>query len=575
MQACRISLVAAALFASLGLETASAQDAKSRASLEEKFNAARVLYQGKHFAEAAALLEPFYIAGPSDVGREWYSVMYDLACDEALVGHKERALEVLAASQADGGSISAEHLAADTDLTSLHGDPRFTHLVDEAKSHQRLWSNEPGQDAPYAPDLSQESKVAGLSAFWAEARFNFAFFDRQPELDWNQRYLSYIPLVRATKSTEDYYRVMMRFAAELKDGHTNIWPPDVLTDAFYASPGLRTRLLENSVVVTAVDDPALSAQGWKVGDVLRKINNEDVRSYAEREVAPYQSTSTSQDLISRTYGFALLQGHAGSDLAVTVENAQGRTSLRYLKRLASEQRAKFIHRPKADFVLRSDGIAVLTVNEFEDEEGTKLLLANFTKVLSSKGLIIDIRANGGGNTPLDLLQMLADKPVPGPWQRTRMYRAVDRAWGTLPGWYDLPTEQYPPDATHHVSVPVAVLTSAMTFSAAEDFTAAFNAMHRGITVGQTTGGSTGQPLFFHLPGGGSGRVCTKNDRAGDGAVFEGIGLVPTIEASPTLADVRSGIDVVMNRAAAALLEKQPQRNHHRLLIPNDDLRLTL
>ena len=96
----------------------------------------------------------------------------------------------------------------------------------------------------------------------------------------------------------------------------------------------------------------------------------------------------------------------------------------------------------------------------------------------------------------------------------------------LPGWAALPVEQIPADADHHVAVPVAVLTGAMTFSAAEDFVAAFDAMHRGITVGEATGGSTGQPLIFHLPGGGSARVCTKDDRAANGMVFEGVGLVP-------------------------------------------------
>jgi len=111
----------------------------------------------------------------------------------------------------------------------------------------------------------------------------------------------------------------------------------------------------------------------------------------------------------------------------------------------------------------------------------------------------------------------------------------------------------PADAEHHVDVPVAVLTSARTFSAAEDFVAAFNAMHRGITVGEATAGSTGQPLFFQLPGGGSARVCTRNDRGPDGAVFEGLGLRPTIFVSPTIDSVRQGKDVAMERAVAALV----------------------
>lgn len=56
-----------------------------------------------------------------------------------------------------------------------------------------------------------------------------------------------------------------------------------------------------------------------------------------------------------------------------------------------------------------------------------------------------------------------------------------------------------------------VLTSARTYSAAEDFVVAFDAMKRGTIVGEPTGGSTGQPLLFVLPGGGTGRVCTKRD----------------------------------------------------------------
>jgi hypothetical protein len=36
-------------------------------------------------------------------------------------------------------------------------------------------------------------------------------------------------------------------------------------------------------------------------------------------------------------------------------------------------------------------------------------------------------------------------------------------------------------------------------------------------------------------------------------VFEGIGLVPTVPLSPTVENVRSGADVVMDRAVAMLL----------------------
>jgi C-terminal processing protease CtpA/Prc len=99
---------------------------------------------------------------------------------------------------------------------------------------------------------------------------------------------------------------------------------------------------------------------------------------------------------------------------------------------------------------------------------------------------------------------------------------------------------------------VIVLTSAATFSAAEDFVVAFDAMHRGTLVGETTAGSTGQPLMFKLPGGGSARICTKDDSYPDGRVFEGVGFPPQVEVSPTVSDIQEGRDAALERAIEML-----------------------
>lgn len=105
-------------------------------------------------------------------------------------------------------------------------------------------------------------------------------------------------------------------------------------------------------------------------------------------------------------------------------------------------------------------------------------------------------------------------------------------------------------------MPVIVLTSPRTFSAAEDFAVAFDAMQRGTIVGEATGGSTGQPLLFSLPGGGSGRVCTKRDTYPDGREFVGVGVQPHIKVAPTVADFRNGRDTVLEAALAELKKRQ-------------------
>lgn len=75
--------------------------------------------------------------------------------------------------------------------------------------------------------------------------------------------------------------------------------------------------------------------------------------------------------------------------------------------------------------------------------------------------------------------------------------------------------------------------------------AAFRAIRRGPVVGEATGGSTGNPLAFPLPGGGWARVCSKHDVGPDGTEFVGVGLRPDVAVPATAADVRAGRDAAL------------------------------
>ena len=67
-------------------------------------------------------------------------------------------------------------------------------------------------------------------------------------------------------------------------------------------------------------------------------------------------------------------------------------------------------------------------------------------------------------------------------------------------------------------------------------------------IGEASGGSTGQPLSFELPGGGSGRICTKRDTYPDGKEFVGVGIQPDIVVKPLLANIRKNKDTVLEAA---------------------------
>jgi C-terminal processing protease CtpA/Prc len=150
--------------------------------------------------------------------------------------------------------------------------------------------------------------------------------------------------------------------------------------------------------------------------------------------------------------------------------------------------------------------------------------------------------------------MLTDKPIQGFSGKTLDYKPDVRAQGGTPGWFKEPAWAVSPDPAHFYAKPVILLVSARTYSAAEDFIALFDAMRRGTLVGETTGGSTGQPLSFKLPGGGSAEICTRDVAYPDGRVFEGVGIPPQVKVSPTVSDIRQGRDAALERAIEMLQE---------------------
>jgi carboxyl-terminal processing protease len=97
-----------------------------------------------------------------------------------------------------------------------------------------------------------------------------------------------------------------------------------------------------------------------------------------------------------------------------------------------------------------------------------------------------------------------------------------------PFWEDNGPSLWDPNSKIYYDKPVVALVGPRTFSAAGDFTVAFDFMKRGKLVGIATGGSTGQPVPFELPGGGSARVCGKHDSYPDGKEFVGVGVIPDL-----------------------------------------------
>lgn len=476
---------------------------------------------------------------------EGYSDLLSLATAYSRLGRKAQALGALEQANAALWAPAGAAYLADPAFDALREEPRFTAVVATSLLPARLWKG-PASATPYKDVLTVEERVAGLSLFWAEARQNFVYFDRVPDLDWDQVYMEYLAKVMAANSTRDYYAVMRELAPLLRDGHTNIVPPGELNSEFAARPPLRTVLAEGRVLVRHVDDAALAAR-VQAGEEVLAIDGVPVRQYVEQRVYPLVSAGAPEDRDFQAYTVQLLNGRAADPVRLRLARADG------AEHEESLARSSGYHWPEAHaFRMLADGVAYIAIEQFTDDTGLKAFEAALPQIMQARALIIDMRRNGGGNGEIGLkiLTYLSKAPIPGALSRVRGGDNYLRAAsGSLVSWAPLAAGGGYVLARDQVFTgPVALLTGPQTYSAGEDFAVSFAIMKRGAIIGEATGGSTGQAINFTLPGGGWARVCAKRDVFPDGREFVGIGVTPDIEVRLTVDALRGKRDAVLERA---------------------------
>ena len=402
-------------------------------------------------------------------------------------------------------------------------------------------------------ELPEDKRIAGFARLWSEVKYNFAFFDQVPEIDWDKVLADYLPRIQAAKTDVAYYDVLRECIALLRDGHTSVSGP---SDVQSGRLPLRLQRVEGLATITRLPlaaqiknrkwQDALAAADLKLGEAIIDINNMAVGDILTKDIYPYISASTSQALCREAYPM-LVYGPVGTRVLCRIRGIDGEereASLYYGRYRFPDDPEKAVNDP----------LVYINITGFGSDRSAKEFDAKFDEIKRSKGLILDVRENGGGSTRhgYAIVSRLIKKTIPGSHWRSPKHIAAYKAWGRTVPWQEGDHGRIRPHKTIHYGGPVVLLTGPGTVSAAEDFVVAFQTSGRGKVIGQRTNGSTGQPLRVQLPGGGSARICTKRDTYPDGRDFVGIGCIPDIEVEPTRQDVAAGRDPVLEKAMEVL-----------------------
>jgi carboxyl-terminal processing protease len=418
-------------------------------------------------------------------------------------------------------------------------------LAARSSSAQQTLPAQNGGDA-----ISVEERVAGFVRLWSEVKYNFAFFDRVPELNWDKVLDEYLPQVLKEQTTEEYYRLLERCVARLKDGHTTVYPPH---KGQVGQLPVRLKTVAGKLIVAEVAEAAAAAEPrLKPGLEITHVDGRPVAKILKQDIYPYVADSTPQNR-DRWAVRRLIEGPVDSQAEVRTQDADGK-ALEF-----NLTRANWRYPRTSSFRFQDVGedMAYVALDSFESDEAASWFKGKMQEILRHKGLVIDVRSNGGGssNVGYAVLSRLIDKPAYGSRWKTRQYMPAFRAWGQKETWHEGGPSVVKPAAEKPFLGPVVVLIGADTVSAAEDFVVAIHAAGRATLVGEKTAGTTGMPLMIKLPRGGRARICTKWDFYPDGREFVGVGVIPDVEVYPSRESLAAGSDVVLEKGLQVLAKR--------------------
>lgn len=399
------------------------------------------------------------------------------------------------------------------------------------------------------PPLSDRMMIA--AQIYHTVKRYFAHWENlPPTYDWDAKFRAYLDDVAAAPDRRAFSLASIRLVASLANGHTRFADDALTTDdrlPFNARP------IDGKWTVTASRTALLNP-----GDVIERIDGVPVDTWlAPTRALVGQSDRRGQDRLVLFYPWLMPQ-------VVSLELAGGR-KVRIDRAAPRSERRPALGPDAVTTAVRADGTVVIRIPSFDDPKYESDALDAVKSHAGARLILFDVRGNGGGSTPRRLLAAIMDRPYSGTLVATPMtFAEFDAHESMEPGSNPAPKAmmRYGPEVTMPdptpVKGPMALLIDGGCGSACEDFAIRFQSGARGPVLGESTFGSTGQPIDVSWPRWNMDlRVSTKREYFPDGSPFEGVGVRPGIAVPLTIADVKSPGDPQLDRAVAAALSAAP------------------
>ena len=393
--------------------------------------------------------------------------------------------------------------------------------------------NNPTTTVAFRADWTRNVQAEHRAAFNEVWRlYNRGFYD--PNFhgrDWIGIKKRYEPMLSSVGHRNEMATILNEMIGELESSHSEVGPaPGNPTGAASAHPGFKFDYAYSGPGIRIKEVPARTPGSYaktklSVGEIVTEINGKPVSidEYLWRDV---------------------LNDQVGRDLTLNVKGRDGKQREVKYRALSAGDWSAILYRNRIDarrkYVEQKSG-GLLTYVHIAGMGGNNFDLFNqevWEYSQAKKGVIIDVRNNGGGNISDRLIDIL--ERIPHSYYQNR----------------DEPASQAPSQAWN---LPTVVMCAETSFSNAEMFPYAMKQRRLATLVGKPTPGYVIWTYGLRLVDGTSARMPTSGVYRLDGSPLEDMGQQPDYDVDITPEQYFAGQDPQMDKAIEILM-KQAKRS---------------
>jgi len=374
-------------------------------------------------------------------------------------------------------------------------------------------------------------------------------------VDWRAVRLKYEPMLKHSKTDDEYWELLDKMTGELRDSHTRVQSPkQVAQQRMNESHSLGFGFLEldDALLVTNVN-PESDAwwAGARAGMTIKTINNEPALTLYRRLLVESRDSSTAW---ARSRGAVrkISAGEVDTKADFTFARADDSEITATLKRRAFKTPPEFTQR------ILPSGFGYISFSNFAGGLEGNILKA-IDKMKTTPGMIVDVRNNGGGS--LSMSANLATKFLSEKTKGTKILTRTGRA----PTLFFIETTKLDPefDGSKETAYtkPLVILTNQNSASASEIFSASLQDLGRATVIGtRTCGCLLGYMGYADIPGGGQLAYSEMGFVTPKGKRVEGEGVMPDVEVKLARTDIIANRDRALETAVAFLQQKTASAN---------------